>query len=410
MNSIKTAFVSLILLGVLYGMYQVLQAPPVALDEDGYAVTPQSSVEIISGEEVDPVDLFANDETVIVETPDEAPQLIASVGDEDEGQISPPALTELEPGTDLEAVDSTPSPAFVGTESSENSSGGGFVPPEQNADLIAPTALASQAASSGAFQPAGFAESTPNAAATGGATQVASPLSQRSQVELSDFEFESRLNQAWTDAEMLVDNQKFADALTQLSYFYGDSRLSVEDEESLLNWLDALAAKVIYSTEHQMLDAYIVQSTDTLSSIATAHGMTEDLLYNINQTRFGVDGKLYAGLELKVVHGPFHAELDRSSKTLTLFSSNAYAGRFNLSIASTAPLSPGSYTVLTRTNGLTSGDSSTSGYSITLANGVELVEMAAGGTPPADGIGLAMNDMFDVYSILSKESIITIVD
>ena len=62
------------------------------------------------------------------------------------------------------------------------------------------------------------------------------------------------------------------------------------------------------------------------------------------------------------------------------------------------------------TNGLTSGVSATSGYSIALANGVEFVEMATGGTPPADGIGLAMNDMFDVYSILSKESIITIVD
>ncbi len=408
MNSIKTAFVSLILLGVLYGMYQVLQAPPVHLDEEGYAITPPSSVEILPGEEIDPVDLFADDESVIVEAPDEAPQLIASAGDEE--QISPPALTELDPSTELEPADSTSKAAFVGTQSTEDSSGGGFVPPEQTADLIAPTPLASQEGSSGAFQPAGFAESTPQAPLARGAAQVASPLPKRSQVELTDFEFESRLNQAWTDAEMLVDNQKFAEALTQLSYFYGDSRLSIEDEESLLNWLDALAAKVIYSTEHQMLDAYIVQSTDTLSSIATAHGMTEDLLYNINQTRFGVDGKLYAGLELKVVHGPFHAELDRSSKTLTLFSSDAYAGRFDLSIASTAPLPLGSYTVLTRTNGLTSGDSSTSGYSITLANGVELVEMAAGGTPPTDGIGLAMNDMFDVYSILSQESIITIVD
>lgn len=409
MNSIKTAFVSLILLGVLYGMYQVLQAPSIELDEEGYAVTPPSSVDIEPGEEINPLDLFANDDTAIVESPDEAPQLIPS--DEVDGQISPPALSELQPNSSLDEETETTPAAFEDPQSIAGTTGGEFGAPETTADLISTADSASKEGSTGgAFRPAGFAESTPEPMVARGVAQVASPLAKRSQDELTDPEFASRLNQTWTNADALIENQKFSDALSQLSYFYGDPRLSLEEEESLLNFLDALAAKVIYSTEHQMLDAYIVQSTDTLSSIATAHGITEDLLYNINQTRFGDDGKLYAGLELKVVHGPFHAELDRSSKTLTLFSNGFYAGRFDLSMASTTPLTSGSYTVLTRTNGLTSGVSATSGYSIALANGVEFVEMATGGTPPADGIGLAMNDMFDVYSILSKESIITIVD
>lgn len=409
MNSIKTAFVSLILLGVLYGMYQVLQAPPVDLDEDGYAITPPSSVAIEPGEEINPRDIFANDETEIVESRDEAPQLFPS--NEGDEQISPPALTELQTDTALEESTETTPTAFEDTESIANTTGGGLASPEKTAELIStPDSSPQDGSAGGAFRPAGFAENLSNPTVARGVAQVASPLAKRSQDELTDLEFESRLNQTWTNAEALIDNQKFADALSQLSYFYGDSRLSLENEESLLNWLDALAAKVIYSTEHHMLDAYIVQSTDTLSSIATAHGITEDLLYNINQTRFGADGKLYAGLELKVIHGPFHAELDRSSKTLTLFTEGSYAGRFDLSMASTTPLTSGSYTVLTRTNGLTSGESATRGYSIALANGVEFVEMATGGTPPTVGIGLAMNDMFDVYSILSKESIITIVE
>ena len=127
--------------------------------------------------------------------------------------------------------------------------------------------------------------------------QVPSPLFKRSRNELTDVQFKSDMSQAWIDAEMLVNNLQYAQALNVLSYFYGDRRLSLKEEEELLTWLDALAAKVLYSTEHHLFEAYIVESTDTLSSIATAHGITEDLLYNINQTRFGNDGKLFAGLE-----------------------------------------------------------------------------------------------------------------
>ena len=413
MNSLKTAFVSLILLGVLYGMYQVLQAPPVALDSDGYMTqeAPTTAEVFIGEEEISPDDLFAEDDTelALIESSSEAPALVKTELEENEG-ISPPELGDLQPQAEDEPDSRVADPniALIGKEDTVPS-GGGFVRSQPEPISESETGQFGTGNLSPETVPP-ITEPPDNTNLASRAMQVPSPLFKRSRNELTDVQFKSDMSQAWIDAEMLVNNLQYAQALNVLSYFYGDRRLSLKEEEELLTWLDALAAKVLYSTEHHLFEAYIVESTDTLSSIATAHGITEDLLYNINQTRFGNDGKLFAGLELKVIQGPVHAEMDVTGKTLTLFSGEAYAGRFELNFSPTMPFAAGSYTVLTRTNGLTSGDSATSGYSIGLANGIEFTEIGADGVPPDEGIGLAMNDMFDVYSILSKESVVTIVD
>ena len=413
MNSLKTAFVSLILLGVLYGMYQVLQAPPVALDSDGYMIqeAPTTAEVFIGEEEISPEDLFAEDDTelALIESSSEAPALVKTELEENEG-ISPPELGDLQPQAEDEPDSRVADPniALIGKEDTVPS-GGGFVRSQPEPISESETGQVATGNLSPETVPP-ITETPDNTNLASRAMQVPSPLFKRSRNELTDVQFKSDMSQAWIDAEMLVNNLQYAQALNVLSYFYGDRRLSLKEEEELLTWLDALAAKVLYSTEHHLFEAYIVESTDTLSSIATAHGITEDLLYNINQTRFGNDGKLFAGLELKVIQGPVHAEMDVTGKTLTLFSGEAYAGRFELNFSPTMPFAAGSYTVLTRTNGLTSGDSATSGYSIGLANGIEFTEIGADGVPPNEGIGLAMNDMFDVYSILSKESVVTIVD
>ncbi|MEC7110324.1 MAG: LysM domain-containing protein [Planctomycetota bacterium] len=413
MNSLKTAFVSLILLGVLYGMYQVLQAPPVALDSDGYMTqeAPTTAEVFIGEEEISPDDLFAEDDTelALIESSSEAPALVKTELEENEG-ISPPELGDLQPQAEDEPDSRVADPniALIGKEDTVPS-GGGFVRSQPEPISESETGQFGTGNLSPETVPP-ITETPDNTNLASRAMQVPSPLFKRSRNELTDVQFKSDMSQAWIDAEMLVNNLQYAQALNVLSYFYGDRRLSLKEEEELLTWLDALAAKVLYSTEHHLFEAYIVESTDTLSSIATAHGITEDLLYNINQTRFGNDGKLFAGLELKVIQGPVHAEMDVTGKTLTLFSGEAYAGRFELNFSPTMPFAAGSYTVLTRTNGLTSGDSATSGYSIGLANGIEFTEIGTDGVPPNEGIGLAMNDMFDVYSILSKESVVTIVD
>ena len=413
MNSLKTAFVSLILLGVLYGMYQVLQAPPVALDSDGYMTqeAPTTAEVFIGEEEISPDDLFAEDDTelALIESSSEAPALVKTELEENEG-ISPPELGDLQPQAEDEPDSRVADPniALIGKEDTVPS-GGGFVRSQPEPISESETGQFGTGNLSPETVPP-ITETPDNTNLASRAMQGPSPLFKRSRNELTDVQFKSDMSQAWIDAEMLVNNLQYAQALNVLSYFYGDRRLSLKEEEELLTWLDALAAKVLYSTEHHLFEAYIVESTDTLSSIATAHGITEDLLYNINQTRFGNDGKLFAGLELKVIQGPVHAEMDVTGKTLTLFSGEAYAGRFELNFSPTMPFAAGSYTVLTRTNGLTSGDSATSGYSIGLANGIEFTEIGADGVPPDEGIGLAMNDMFDVYSILSKESVVTIVD
>ena len=131
MNSLKTAFVSLILLGVLYGMYQVLQAPPVALDSDGYMIqeAPTTAEVFIGEEEISPEDLFAEDDTelALIESSSEAPALVETELEENEG-ISPPELGDLQPQADDEPDSQVADPniALIGKEDTLPS-GGGFV-------------------------------------------------------------------------------------------------------------------------------------------------------------------------------------------------------------------------------------------------------------------------------------------
>ena len=121
MNSLKTAFVSLILLGVLYGMYQVLQAPPVGLDSDGYMIqeAPTTAEVYIGEEEISPEDLFAEDDTelALIESSSEAPALVKTELEENEG-ISPPELGDLQPQAEDEPDSRVADPniALIGKE------------------------------------------------------------------------------------------------------------------------------------------------------------------------------------------------------------------------------------------------------------------------------------------------------
>ena len=255
MNSLKTAFVSLILLGVLYGMYQVLQAPPVALDSDGYMTqeAPTTAEVFIGEEEISPEDLFAEDDTelALIESSSEAPALVETELEENEG-ISPPELGDLQPQAEDEPDSRVADPniALIGKEDTVPS-GGGFVRSQPEPISESETGQVGTGNLSPETVPP-ITETPDNTNLASRAMQVPSPLFKRSRNELTDVQFKSDLSQAWVDAEMLVNNLQYAQALNVLSYFYGDRRLSLKEEEELLTWLDALAAKVLYSTEHHL--------------------------------------------------------------------------------------------------------------------------------------------------------------
>jgi LysM repeat protein len=149
-------------------------------------------------------------------------------------------------------------------------------------------------------------------------------------------------------AKAHVAQQNYRDALASLSPIYGNPDLPSPEKEELGDLLDALAAKVIYSPEHLHQPAYVVQPGDTLDSIAAGYSITPEFLARIN----GLDPTNRAagepGSSLKVVRGPFRAEVRLKSNlagTLTLYLGELYAGRFDVELGQDNPPFPGKYKV-----------------------------------------------------------------
>ncbi len=143
------------------------------------------------------------------------------------------------------------------------------------------------------------------------------------------------------DAQYAKDQLK--EALSTLSIFYSTPNLSGEQRSELLSRLDPLAAAVIYSGNHLLERPHRVMSDETLVKIAQRYEVPWQLLANINQVRDPI--AVLPGTELKVVRGPFRAEVDLKLRELTLFLGDLYAGRFPIGVGNDPAPKPGTYTV-----------------------------------------------------------------
>lgn len=148
--------------------------------------------------------------------------------------------------------------------------------------------------------------------------------------------------QAWKTAQEQVGDNRYREALLALTPFYNDPAIDEQEREQLVGWLDALAAKVVYSADHLIEPPYVVSRHETLYSISEKYRVPYLLLKNINGVR---DPEiLIPGTKLKVVPGPFRAEVDLTRNEITVFVQNLYAGRFPFSRGD-EPVRPGEYTV-----------------------------------------------------------------
>lgn len=140
-----------------------------------------------------------------------------------------------------------------------------------------------------------------------------------------------------------LDQGDFADVLQVLSPWYGDPRLTPEENAQLLELLDQLAGTVIYSRQHHLAQPYIVQAGESLPQIADRYDVPWQLLAKIN----GIPDpeRISPGMELKVVPGPFEAVIHLGDRTLTLMLDGMYAGRFPIGVGNDVPNLEGSYKV-----------------------------------------------------------------
>jgi hypothetical protein len=309
-NTLKSTAVILVLAGVLYGVYTALnrpEAPPpagmTAKDVEDMA-PPQIE---LGGKEALTTDLPAPPSTLSLSSEGSSPAKLHSPGVNSAPSIySSGGAEDPSPGSAPEA--STAQGSTYNQRSSYESPAG-------------------SAAKGGPLSGSSSAEVGSNPAA-------ASPA-------LSAFAFRRDAQQA----EQLVADGKFRAALATLSPYCGMPDLTTTDREQLLTWLDALAAKVIYSREHLLDAPYAVRGNQTLFEIAERTHVPAELLQNINGIR---DPRVVLpGSELKIVPGPFRAEANLTTSELTLFLGDLYAGRFPFTLGNEPP-QPGEYEVRDR--------------------------------------------------------------
>jgi lipoprotein-anchoring transpeptidase ErfK/SrfK len=230
-------------------------------------------------------------------------------------------------------------------------------------------------------------------------------------------------NQGLANAIRTADRQYAADqpmdALLTLSLFYNSPDLTSSDREALISRLDPLAASVIYSRRHLLEQPHRVAANETLMEIAAKYELPWQLLANINGIEDPV--AVVPGTELKVVRGPFRAEVDPTRNELTIFLRDLYAGRFKIAVGTEPAPQPGTYTIQEKQSARTfydrngspvpPGDARNPYGTVWMDLGKQLCIHGSPDrvTPSTAGcISLSGNDADDLYGILSQGSSVTI--
>jgi LysM repeat protein len=135
----------------------------------------------------------------------------------------------------------------------------------------------------------------------------------------------------WPTIQAALNRGELTEAHKMLSRWYNDPSLTPTDAERVETLLSQLAGTVVYSTEHRLAPAYVVKQGETLETIAKEHNVPWQLLAKINNV-LAAD-QIKPGQELKVVRGPFSAEVDVVRNQLVLKLDDRYAGRFPVTIS-----------------------------------------------------------------------------
>jgi lipoprotein-anchoring transpeptidase ErfK/SrfK len=438
-ETLKTAIIVVLLLAVLYGVYTVLNKPadiPVGEDIAWQEQQAMEPLQVDLGEGI-PTGEPAMDLPMPGMPAADVPATDAT---------SPPASTQATgdfPAT-AAATEVTPPAEFAVPEDwSSNFSSGEFAEVAPGGDrepAVPATAGSGPDRGTGATEPIGETNGAPasqenfvpwqppaGTLAAEGAAQA--PDADTMPIQSPDVDTTtaqaaepagptSAFDRVLRAAQAKCDEGQLYEALFTLSLQYGDPELTEDQHRKMLNLLDPLAGKVIYSTEHLLEAPYKVQRGETLQQIAEKFSIPWQLLANIN----GVDNPdiVLPGTELKIVPGPFRAEVDLTRKELTLFVGRLYAGRFPISLGSDPAPIEGEYRVADKQPGreyraadgrsIASVDPSNpfGGVWIDLGGDLCIHGSPTAGESRLGCISLSPVDANDVYGILSRGSNVVI--
>lgn len=390
MNTLKSAALTVVLLGVLYGVYVALNKPDFPIGVTGhhpaelaapmveYSAPPASAPPMRNPAEPSPAPALEN----------RPAQGSAYQANAEPSPARTPAAPSWVPDTSIPAANSplgaSTSPAPPLAERADQT-------PVTPADLTATTP-------------------SPSAIEPAAATPTSNPNSSGTTAALAAWS----LKRDWQEAEQFVGQGKFKAALEKLSPYYANADLPTEQRAPLIAWLDALAAKVIYSREHLLATPHTVRKNETLFEIADQYKVPWRLLANINSREVSDTMVLVPGTTLKVVPGPFRADVNLAGSELTLYLGEMYAGHFPLTLGNQPP-TPGQYKIIDKMSQqksyygldgrvIPANDPANpyGGWWLSLGG-----EVAIHGSPSAPGaqtlgcISLSPQDAKDVYGILS---------
>jgi LysM repeat protein len=226
------------------------------------------------------------------------------------------------------------------------------------------------------------------------------------------------------DTQQLIAEGKYAQALRRLTPAVNEDKLTPAEQTQMMELLNQLAGSVIYSRDDHLEQAYIVRSGETLQSIADQYQVPWEMLAKINGLTS--PSQIQAGEKLKVVRGPFRAEVNLTKQRVTLYLRDLYAGTFPvLNIGSDQSVSTGEFTVVKRErlpeykgqpqldttgNRVAVPTNPLGEFCIDLGNGIKLHGHGAQVVPndPQGSIRLSPQDSEDLHDILSQGSAITI--
>ncbi len=152
------------------------------------------------------------------------------------------------------------------------------------------------------------------------------------------------------EAHQRVARGEILPTLFKLSQYYNAPQFTPEEAKQVHYMLMQLAGEVIYLHPEKYFNLYTVQPGDTITSIAGQHQVPWQFIAKIN----GMTAPYHVnpGEQLKVVRGPFNAEIHLDRYELTLWlpvgndaSQSLYAGTFPIGLGGDCPKLQGDYII-----------------------------------------------------------------
>lgn len=377
MQRIKTIFVFAFMTTILYGAYVVLYkpvpAPPAEVQSVMDAGLPEPDIGF--GSEISPEDLLANindDSASNLDAPDGETIHIGSAEDEgsfvspaedldtsetvensndtafnlnEDGSVISGSISDFGSSTDTELSAGTNNSVTTVDDGSFNLNSGDSGSSASDSDT---------SAEDNTFQLAGNSATTSSDTfqvnsdtATLGTPvfdeNAVTPAKNTTELETPIVAGANDFFDAWMSAREQVNNGELKAALKKLSAYQNNPSVSESHNQQLLSTLDYLAAEVIYSRNHHLQPAHLVKNGETIESIAHQFNVPATLLRNINGLRAEVQP--VTGDEIKVMQGPFRAEVSLDHNELTLFLDDMYAGRFAVKVGTSPAPRAGAFQI-----------------------------------------------------------------